>query len=33
MMEDVKHDQHVIISLKQMREMCAQFSEVIHFII
>ncbi|CAF4705975.1 unnamed protein product, partial [Rotaria socialis] len=27
MMEEVKQDQHVIISLKQMREICTQFSE------
>ncbi|CAF5187649.1 unnamed protein product, partial [Rotaria magnacalcarata] len=27
MMEEVKQDQHVIISLKQMREICTQFSD------
>ncbi|CAF3578443.1 unnamed protein product, partial [Rotaria sp. Silwood2] len=27
MMEEIKQDQHVMISLKQMREICTQFSE------
>jgi len=27
-MDEVKNDQHVMISLKQMREICTQFSEV-----
>ena len=27
-MNEVKRDQHVIISLKQIREICTQFSEV-----
>lgn len=30
-MDEVKRDQHVIISLKQIREICTQFSDVRSF--